>query len=71
MLYYPILGTENIFRKAGAMKRVKKKAAQQIVETLLLFAVVIVVLIIFLGPTGPFKNAVRGIINMVVEEIYP
>lgn len=47
-----------------------KIRAQQIVETLLLFAVVIGTLIFFIGPSGPFRPAVRQVVNRVIDEIY-
>lgn len=52
------------------MSNKKKISGQQIIETLLLFAAVIVVLILFLGPTGSFRNAIRSTINVVIGQIH-
>lgn len=42
---------------------------QQIIEYLLLFAVIVIVLVFFLGPAGPFRNAVNQAINITLEQI--
>lgn len=59
------------FEKDQTIKKRHDISAQQIVETLLLFAAVIVVLVIFLNPKGPFRSAVRRVIDLVTDQIHP